>query len=311
MLTIVKKIFQLIIVLLLQGMFACCTSAQPQKAKRAEKSDGPKEDSTILSVTYDVYYQRVMEVPKQEKDIMRLDIGTHSSQFVSPINEWLKETGAPTISECPYIKQGYTAMKNWVFKNTPKQGYQYFTHDPGWISTRDRTDSLFTWELMEGDTTVCEYPCKKAQTTFRGRTWTVWYTLDLPYSDGPWKFCGLPGLVLHAYESEGYFRFNCIGIEEGDGHEIKLRTPKSGVLDVYSHERAAELMMLEQWDQFAFHEQILPLPGRMSSIISPEGKIYKPGEWPPQTAILFEKFPEVNIKKKYPRKRSQTKKCLQ
>ena len=308
MLTIVKKIFQLIIVLLLQGMFACCTSAQPQKAKRAEKSDGPKEDSTILSVTYDVYYQRVMEVPKQEKDIMRLDIGRHSSQFVSLIDEWVRENNVLMVKNSPYTKQGYRSMDYRVFKNTPKQGYQYFTHSPGWISTRDKTDSLFTWELMEGDTTVCEYSCKKAQTTFRGRTWTVWYTLDLPYSDGPWKFCGLPGLVLHAYESEGYFRFNCIGIEEGDGHEIKLRTPKSGLLDVYSHERAAELMLLQEWDRFAFIEQISPLPGKMISYTSPGGKVYKPGEWPPQTAILYEKFPGVNMKKKYPPKRSQTKK---
>jgi len=303
-----KTVFILIILM----TFASCISAQRQKTLKPVE---PKQDSTIMSVTYDVYYQRVLEVPKKEKDIMRLDIGTHSSQYVSPINEWIKENGfipgSPNSYNNPYTRQGYTSMRNWVFKNTPKQGYQYFTHDPGWISTRDRTDSLFTWILLEGDSIVCDYPCKKAQTTFRGRTWTVWYTLDLPYSDGPWKFCGLPGLVLHAYESEGYFRFNCIGIEKGDGHEIKLRTPKSGVLDVYTHERAAELMMLEQWDMFAFHNAISPAIFSNTTILyikDPQGKVYKPGELSPQTAILYEKFPGVNVKKKYPQKKKASKK---
>lgn len=65
----------------------------------------------------------------------------------------------------------------------------------------------FDWELIDRDSLVCSYPCKKARTTFRGRYWTVWYTLDLPYSDGPWKLGGLPGLILKAEESEGDFAF--------------------------------------------------------------------------------------------------------
>lgn len=270
----------------------------------------PLQDSTILSVTYDQYYQEVLEIPKKGKDLMRLDIGAHSSQYVSPILEWMKENKYIPGSSKKLPFPGYEGkgMRFEVFKNTPKQGYQYFVHDPGPIATRDKTDSLFVWELLDGDSTVCEYPCKKARTTFRGRTWIVWYTLDLPYSDGPWKFCGLPGLVLHAYETEGYFRFNCIGVEKGNGHEIKLKTNRSGILDVYRHERAAELMMLEYWDAFAFDEAISPLPGKPLYIKEPSGKIYRPGEWPPQTAILYEKFPGINMKKKYPRNKTQRKK---
>jgi hypothetical protein len=37
--------------------------------------------------------------------------------------------------------------------------------------------------------------------------------------------------------------------------------------------------------------------------------VYKPGELSPQTAILYEKFPGVNVKKKYPpKKKPATKK---
>lgn len=47
--------------------------------------------------------------------------------------------------------------------------------------------------------------------------WTAWYTLDLPYDDGPWKLCGLPGLILEAQEREGVFAFRFAGIERCDG----------------------------------------------------------------------------------------------
>lgn len=296
---------------MLMAISVLCSSAQRQKEKKTAE---PKQDETVLSVTYDCYFQRVMEVKKREKDLMRLDIGKHSSQFVSPIHEWIKKNKYIYNKEkpVPYTTQGYTTLRNWVYKNTPKQGFMYFIHDPGWIATRDKTEGLFTWELLKGDTVVCGYPCKKARTTFRYRTWTVWYTLDLPYSDGPWKFCGLPGLVLYAYDSEGYFCFNCIGIEKGDGHEIKLRTPKNGVLDVYMPRRAQELMMLEHWDKFAFNDAIMPplfTSSRTISITTPDGKTYRPGELKPQTAILYEKVPGVDdVKKKYPQKKKATKK---
>ena len=306
------KIQKMIITLFLYIFISSNVSCENKQRDNNQVSSGlgSMQDSTILSVTYDQYYQEVLENPKKGKDLMRLDIGTYSSQYVSPILEWIKENKyipAPG-KKLPFPGYEGKGMRYEVFKNTPKRGYQYFIHSPGPIATRDITDSLFVWELLDGDSTVCEYPCKKARTTFRGRTWTVWYTLDLPYSDGPWKFCGLPGLILYAYESEGYFRFNCIGIEKGDGHEIKLKTKHSDVLDVYRHERAAELMMLEYWDAFAFDDAITPLPGKALYIREPSGKIYRPGEWPPQTAILYEKYPGINMKKKYPQKKKASKK---
>lgn len=78
------------------------------------------------------------------------------------------------------------------------------------------------WQMLDGDTVVCGYECQKAQTTFRGRTWTVWFTLDLPYSYGPWKLGGLPGLILKAVDKKGQYLFEAIEIKKGDGKPIKI-----------------------------------------------------------------------------------------
>ena len=255
-----------------------------------------QSDVTKLSVTYEVQYQKVEEVAKHEKDLMRLDIGEHSSQYISIIGEFLTKNKSDIMAKRikdPYA--GYTTLRDEVFKNTPNKGYMRFIHMPGWVSCREKIEGLFDWHLLDGDSIVCGYPCHKATTIFRGRTWTVWYTLDLPYSDGPWKFCGLPGLVLYAYDSEDKFRFNCIGIEKGDGHEIKMKMPKSGVIDTYMPERVAEIMMMEYWDRSAHLSQITGMAARVTRMWDAQGNEVKIS---PQTRILYEKYPGINIKKK-------------
>ena len=55
------------------------------------------------------------------------------------------------------------------------------------------------WTMYEDSTImVLGMECKKATTNFRGRYWEVWYTEDIPISQGPWKLCGLPGMILKA-----------------------------------------------------------------------------------------------------------------
>lgn len=111
-----------------------------------------------------------------------------------------------------------------IYKNLPKNDYLTFkgiVHLRGKVFTYSEPMPQFDWQIQDGDSTVCGYRCQKAQTTFRGRTWTVWYTMDLPYSDGPWKLCGLPGLILKATDSKDRFQYTAIEISKGSGEEIK------------------------------------------------------------------------------------------
>lgn len=68
------------------------------------------------------------------------------------------------------------------------------------------------WRLHEGKTTITGYKCYRATLSYGGRVWTVWYAPDLPVSAGPWKLCGLPGLVLKAEDSSGTHRFEAYAL---------------------------------------------------------------------------------------------------
>jgi GLPGLI family protein len=66
----------------------------------------------------------------------------------------------------------------------------------------------FNWKILEDEKKIGIYNCKKAITTFRGRTYTVWFTNEIPIPYGPWKLNGLPGLILSAEDSEGIYKWN-------------------------------------------------------------------------------------------------------
>lgn len=54
----------------------------------------------------------------------------------------------------------------------------------------------FDWKIEEESKTILGYNCQKAMVHFRGRDFIVYFAPTIPVSDGPWKFFGLPGLIL-------------------------------------------------------------------------------------------------------------------
>ena len=44
--------------------------------------------------------------------------------------------------------------------------------------------------------------------------WTVWYAEDLPFDAGPWKFNGLPGLVLKAIDGTSTHLYEAIVVRK-------------------------------------------------------------------------------------------------
>ncbi len=54
----------------------------------------------------------------------------------------------------------------------------------------------FKWILSNETKQINTYLANKAFTSFRGRDYEVWYTTEISNKFGPWKFNGLPGLIL-------------------------------------------------------------------------------------------------------------------
>lgn len=60
----------------------------------------------------------------------------------------------------------------------------------------------FEWIITTEEKTISSYKCKKATTHFRGRDYIAWFSEEIPIFNGPFKFNGLPGLIVEIYDSE-------------------------------------------------------------------------------------------------------------
>lgn len=69
------------------------------------------------------------------------------------------------------------------------------------------------WTITKETKTLQGFLCTKATLNFRGRDWVVWFTTDIPLSFGPWKFHGLPGLILEVYDITNKYTWRAVKIE--------------------------------------------------------------------------------------------------
>ena len=65
------------------------------------------------------------------------------------------------------------------------------------------------WTLLTDSVTqILGYTCRKAVCSYRGRDYEAWYAPEIPVSAGPWKFAGLPGLIMSVRDASGHYTFD-------------------------------------------------------------------------------------------------------
>lgn len=70
----------------------------------------------------------------------------------------------------------------------------------------------FKWKVSKEHKKILDYNCTKATTSFRGRTYEAWFTDEIPIANGPWKFCGLPGLIIAVKDLNSIYSYEITGI---------------------------------------------------------------------------------------------------
>lgn len=173
-------------------------------------------------------------------DTMVLDIGAKISKFYDParlgrdsmLNARMKNMDPQTIKSVNVYRgdaaKNLSNMPGTTSSNTSEgESYQVIkdksTHKItvlDYVSAigdrfkyEDETEVL-PWQILNVTDTFLSYPCQKATLNFRGRGYVAWFTTDIPISDGPWKFAGLPGLILKIEDTRGIFSFKLIGLQQ-------------------------------------------------------------------------------------------------
>jgi GLPGLI family protein len=70
------------------------------------------------------------------------------------------------------------------------------------------------WKLISEFKTILDHKVQKAKVSFGGRAWTAWFAKDIPFQDGPYKFSGLPGLILELEDETKSHHYILKGIRD-------------------------------------------------------------------------------------------------
>ena len=223
-----KKILMILAAILAIGSLTA-------KAQMRSGVDTLTLDQVKYRITYDAkQVNDTTQIPYiYRKAQMRLDIGSNITHFYNQSKEqWEQQVlqmilsgGVIDLRKAEPVK----CMDFEFLKNYPKNGLTLF-QDSWVLTTYHCIEKAETpdWQLIpDSTTTIIGYHCQLAKTNFKGRTWLAWYAEDIPVPEGPWKLCGLPGLILRAYDAQQQFYLNAIGLEDLKGKEtLKYAKPE-------------------------------------------------------------------------------------
>lgn len=185
-------------------------------------------EKASLKVVYDYQYQIDSTDPQWiVKRKMWLLLGPVWSTFEDPKVRQLDDAMAKINS--PQQLQELTLKNPSLFKSenfriNKRRGDKtlvYYDHifQTGPVKYEERP--RFIWTLDKDTSRVLGYPVQHAWTWYGGRIWHAWFTPEIPFSEGPYKFMGLPGLILRLYDSRRQYIFEAIAIEKpGDNENI-------------------------------------------------------------------------------------------
>ena len=127
----------------------------------------------------------------QKMDSLRKKIAIDRTQ--TQIN--IQSVALPKTAFKHFIEKQYATQEIKVFKHIHTTNYTYLAKN------------LLNWQLYADTLNIKNYVCNKATVKLEGREYTAWYTSEIPISDGPYKFWGLPGLILKIADTQNHYEF--------------------------------------------------------------------------------------------------------
>jgi GLPGLI family protein len=184
-----------------------------------------KPDTAIGKAVYDFTHLRdTNNRDKPFKETMALLLGRNASVYRS-IDKQLREERL--------VEQIKSQIKNAQNPNsvdltitgggavTAEEFYQ-FVNDKKFYTEENLINyylveeplAVIDWKIQRDTLSLHGLHCQKAIAHFKGRDYEAWFCPDIPFRNGPWKLCGLPGLIIEAEDTKKEVIFKFAGFED-------------------------------------------------------------------------------------------------
>ena len=179
-------------------------------------------DQSTYKCTYDYKYQTdSLDKGSGNSAYMVLLIGNQYNTFISEfryhIDSLLFLSSKGLVSE-EQISNGFTQYTpggpkyTIITKNNTHKTKMIYPTTQGVWETNDSVS--MKWQLGQASDSINGYYCRNAFTNFRGRKYTAWYAPEIPLPFGPYKFSGLPGIIVKISDQQKSHIFELKGMQK-------------------------------------------------------------------------------------------------
>lgn len=179
-------------------------------------------DSSKIKITYTLSWKEdSTNLQRVRKENMIVLAGSKQSLFMS--DNFYKMTFLGRKAEKEGRLQQFfdqnemdkyrTRFSYRIILNYPEGSYTYY--DKVMPDYLQYTEALSTikWELTDQTDSIGKYKVQNAHCYYGGREWIAWYTTEVPLNEGPYKFRGLPGLIIRMYDKKRHYEFEMTKLE--------------------------------------------------------------------------------------------------
>lgn len=151
---------------------------------------------------------------------------SHNARTHSETKDSLERLGISPMEMLGTLQRIPKGKSIEIYKNQPKDGgYICYAEVAQIFRFEDKLPQI-DWNIQNETKSILGYTCQKAVGELYNREWTVWFTMDIPVSEGPWLLAGLPGLILEAVDSENIFHFTAIELGKGNNLSVEPTSKK-------------------------------------------------------------------------------------
>lgn len=153
---------------------------------------------------YEVKFKEDSTQTEHQKVFMVLDVNPNETKYYD--NTFLEKDSIN--------KANHSQLTNWTSqipvtrKKNSNKNINYTFIDDQFYSYP--TEDLIQWKLSDKTKKYLHFNLQEATANFGGKKWTAWFTKEIPLSEGPYKFTGLPGLIVLLEDDHNQYSFSLV-----------------------------------------------------------------------------------------------------
>lgn len=191
------------------------------------------------------------DVYSKKEEVFTLIIGNEKSLFVS--ENTLKRDSVKAelirrnslsfnLSNIPKSAFSYR-----IVKDTHNNNITFYDNILRTYLSYDENMSLH-WDFTNDIEKVDELECKIAYLNYAGRRYKTWYSTSISIPEGPYKFYGLPGLIVKIQDIKGSYTFELISFKGISNEKQKITVENQTLQSKKVSKTDFSNALKNQWD---------------------------------------------------------------